>query len=148
MFACALLTFGGPVLADSAPQDDPGAIFSAAHHALGGGVTFTPETCAKAAPLLDQAIALTATNPGHDVTRSFARLESGYCKLVEGAATAAAALFTAVVAEAAPQPADDVNILGYARACLAHLYARGSGVPGDPEKAIGLYVLSEGYRCM
>lgn len=152
---CAVLAFAAslfasvPVVARTAEPSAPDVrkLFSLAHEALHGGVTFTPATCADAAPLLDQVIALSDPGKAKDGPLVFALLERGYCKLVVGDPAGAASLFSSVTAIVDGPPEGNILIVGAARACLAHLYASGQGVPRDPTRALGLFVLGEGHSC-
>jgi len=152
---CAVLAFAAslfasvPVVARTAEPAAPDVrkLFSLAHEALHGGVTFTPATCADAAPLLDQVIALSDPGKAKDGPLVFALLERGYCKLVVGDPAGAASLFSSVTAIVDGPPEGNILIVGNARACLAHLYASGQGVPRDPTRALGLFVLGEGHSC-
>lgn len=147
-FAASFIT-AVPVVAQTAepPPPDTQKLFSMAHGALHGGVTFTPETCADAAPLLDQVIALSGRGKAKDGPLAFALLERGYCKLVVGDPAGAASLFSSVTAIVDGPPEGNILIVGAARACLAYLYATGQGVPRDPTRALGLFVLGEGHSC-
>lgn len=148
--ACAAAMLAQPVLAQAkSAEPDPQAIFSSAHALLGGGVRFTPQSCAAANPLLDRAIAASSTPPLETfaVVRSFAQLERGYCRLAEGQDADAVRQFEAVAANAATFPEGQINLIGSARACLAHAYATGRGVKADGARALGFFVLADGYRC-
>ncbi|WP_157083243.1 tetratricopeptide repeat protein [Novosphingobium lentum] len=146
----AFLSISAPAFASIASNPAPvdsQAVFSKAHGALGSGATFTPETCAAAVPDLERVIALTISSSGETGPKAYAHLERGYCYIATDEPAKAVPMFKSVIEIAALQPASMAMLAGEARACLAHFSAIGQGLERDPERALGYYASSAGYRC-
>jgi hypothetical protein len=125
------------------------ALFAAAHVQVGGGTTFTAATCAQAAPLLDRGLELANADPNLSSNGFivYPLIERATCMLVSGTEDEAAlAMFRRAIA-IGQTPTGGPTLVSMARACLAYMADRGRGMPVDPERALGLYLLSEGTQC-
>ncbi len=146
--AVGALAMGSASVA-GAEQTPIESLFQAAHAKLGSGAIFTAATCAEASPLLDQGLALANADPDLAVNGviAYPLIQRANCMLVSGTEDASALAMLQRAVAIGLTPTGGPTLVSAARACLAYMTAQGRGMPADPERALGLYVMSQGASC-